>query len=36
MRRHAAGVADVFAAAVEQADDHDKNDGPDASVQVPC
>ena len=36
IRQHAAGVADVFAAAVDQADDPDENDGPDASVPVPC
>jgi integrase len=38
IRQHAAGVADVFAAAVDQVGDldQDDDDGPEASALVPC
>jgi integrase len=38
IRRHAAGIADVFAAAADQVDEDqaDEEDGPDPSALVPC
>lgn len=38
IRRHAAGIADVFAAAADHvnADQDDEDDGPDTSALVPC
>jgi hypothetical protein len=38
IRRHAVGIADVFAAAAddEDEDEDDEDDGPDPSALVPC
>jgi hypothetical protein len=38
IRRHSAGIADVFAAAAEHVDEDqdDEGDGPDPSAVVPC